>query len=281
MGRRGVGVRRTASTFVALVLLGLAIGATSLPIAIASGNCRLDPSTGQIKCVADGGETTPGTEPVPEKRFLHSTIRSGIGECHYWSNATGGYDSWDPVNDTAILALVLRTPTCPAVPAVDPEATAWSIFRSWSLAAPQPALQPDGVGITGLPSYLSTPTPSPITHSEVLPDARTLRVRADAVFLTVSWGDGISATYAPEDALAYPNGDVAHTYLLKTCTAEYRITHPSGGLCHPTLDRYGVTATFSWNGSYNVGSGWIDLGILTRTTSLPYEVNEARGVPVR
>ncbi len=272
-------MRRTASA----VGLAIALVAIGLGTASAGGvdRCWFDPAESLLKCESSGGASTPAPEPKPGKRYLHAATRAGIGECHYWSNATGGYDSWNPVNDAAILALVLRTPTCPVVNVVDARATAWSIFRSWSLAAPQATLEPAGVGITGLPSYLSAPTPGAITHTEVLLDRRTLQVRAEVVSLTVSWGDGFSATYTPEVARAYPTGDVTHTYVLKTCTAEYRAVHPSGGLCHPTLDRYEITATFSWNGSYNVGSGWIDLGILTRTTSLPYGVNEARGVPVR
>jgi hypothetical protein len=136
------------------------------------------------------------------------------------------------------------------------------------------------VGITGLPTVLSTLTPPTISHTEVLPDGRTLQVRASVTVLTVSWGDGASSPHDPKKATPYPSGQVTHTYTLKTCTAEYRDTHPSGGLCHPFLSAYTIDATFRWTGSYNVGTGWVDLGTLQRPTSLAYPVKEARGVPV-
>jgi hypothetical protein len=78
----------------------------------------------------------------------------------------------------------------------------------------------------------------------------------------------------------YPSGLVTHVYTLKTCTDDYRDNHPSGGLCHPTLDSYPIRATFTWTGSYNAGSGWIDLGSLDRTSATDYEVDEARGTPI-
>lgn len=274
-----MGVRRTASILVASLVVLLLAGLS----AASAGECLYDISQGEIVCNESGSSNEGPTESgsATGKRYLHVTTLAGIGECHYWSNTPGGFDSWSSLNDAMIIDAIFRTPECPAISAVNARATAWSIFRSWPLAAPQPAIEPDGIGITGLPSYLSASTPTAITHTEVLPDGRTLRVRADAVLLTVSWGDGTAATFAPDRALAYPAGEVRHTYSLKTCTAEYRAAHPSGGLCHPSLDHYEITATFTWSGSYNVGSDWIDLGTLTRTASLSYEVNEARGIVVR
>jgi hypothetical protein len=270
-------MRRVASIgwFIAAILVALSSTAN------AGERCWFDPEQGQIICEDEGGnDPAPGPEPRPGKRYLYVTNRAGFGECHYWSNQPGGIDAWDPANDPVVISIVLRIPRCPATPAVDAEATAWSIFRSWTLAAPAIGLEPEAVGITGLPTFLTSVQPAPITHQELLPDGRTLRVRADVTTLSVDWGDGTRTTHAPESADPYPTGAVTHMFTLKTCTADYREHHPSGGLCHPTLDSYPVTATFTWIGSYNAGSGWIDLGALDRTSSTTYEVDEARGIPI-
>ncbi|MEN8042175.1 MAG: hypothetical protein ABFR95_11790, partial [Actinomycetota bacterium] len=188
---------------------------------------------------------------------------------------------WDPANDAAVIA-ANALPVCPVVvrPPVDVPATAWSVFHSWTLAAPMPSLQPSDRGITGLPTYLASPEPAEINHNEILPDGRPLRVRASIRELRVDWGDGARSIHQASHADAYPAGSVTHTYTTKTCPPEYREEHPSGGLCHPTLEYYTITAVFRWVGEYDVGSGWVQLGILDRTASLAYDIDEARGVPV-
>ena len=72
----------------------------------------------------------------------------------------------------------------------------------------------------------------------------------------------------------------SHTYELKTCLAAYREEHPSGGLCHPTLEAYTIDTSWVWVGEFNAGAGWIPLGTLTRSTQSTYEVDEVRGVNV-
>ncbi len=273
-------MRRTASVGVVALLI-LALAAVS-----ASGDeiCQLNP-LGQLVCEDSGVITDPGdpgTDPPFDTgglRYLHTRFDAGV-ECYYWSNVPGGIDTWDPANDPAVIGIVLSMAECPPIPAVDPETRAWEIFRSWDLALPIPSVEPEDHGITGLPTYLATNQPAAITHTEVLPDGRTLQVRAGVVRLTVDWGDGHGQAYPPEQALPFPDGAVTHTYLLKTCTPEYRENHPSGGLCHPTLDHYDIVVTFEWGGSYNVGSGWIDLGTLDRTAAIDYDVDELRGHPV-
>jgi hypothetical protein len=204
-----------------------------------------------------------------------------IGDCHYWSNTPGGLDAWSSLDDTAIIAAV-TLPRCPAVapPPVDVPATAWAIFRWWTLDPPAPSLQPLAHGITGLPTILASPEPVEINHAEILPDGRTLSVRARVRELRVDWGDDNSTTHDPSRADPYPGGAVTHTYRTKTCSPQYRVEHPSGGLCHPTLEYYTITALYRWVGEYNVGSGWVQLGTLDRTASVSYDVDEVRGVPV-
>jgi hypothetical protein len=278
-----VGVHRTASSLV-VAALSIVIAASGASTAV-GGDCWFDEEDGQLQCTdsGDGDSVNPGTdEPSPKvgKRYVYLTTRPDIGECYYWSNTEGGIDAWDPANDPAIINIVLRTPECPANAAVGSNAVAaaWAIFRSWSLDEPAISLQPRSRGITGLPTFLSTPTPASISHTEVLPDGRTLRVRAHVEYLAVIWGDGTIVRYQPSSADPFPSGAVTHTYRFKTCTEEYRASHPSGGLCHPTLDRYRITATFSWYGEYTTDGSWIELGSLNRSNGTDYLVDEARGV---
>ena len=114
----------------------------------------------------------------------------------------------------------------------------------------------------------------------MLPDGRTLRVRARVTSIDVDWGDGTETRHRPEHAIGHPDGLVTHTFTLKTCTREYRDEHPSGGLCHPTLEAYPIEATWTWTGEYDVGAGWTALGELTRATTVSYEIDEVRGVNV-
>lgn len=276
---------RSIASIAAVVVLVLTL---SVDQSNAVETCWLDPAEQLLICEDDGVITDPGTprdDPwiVPGSgglRYLYQTTDPVVGDCYYWSNVPGGLDTWNPANDPAVIAVVTGSAECPAVAGVDPEARAWEIFRSWTLDVPSPSLQPAEHGITGLPSFLSTNQPASISYSEVLPDGRTLEVRADVIRLDISWGDGHVDAHAPELAVPYPNGAVSHLYTLKTCTADYRANHPSGGLCHPTLDHYEIVATFEWGGSYNVDGIWVDLGTLSRSATIDYDVDEARGVPV-
>jgi len=273
-------MRRAAS------VLWIALGFLALlgSAAAAEEICVIDPIDSTITCVDDGG--TPGVpgdpnpDPFPRAgpRYVYISVDVN-GDCHYWSDTPGGLDSWDPADDAAVIA-ANGLPECSVDPPVDVPATAWSIFRSWTLAPPSPSLQPSDRGITGLPTFLASPEPAQINHSETLPDGTPLRVRARVAELRVDWGDTTQLSYDPSGADVYPDGTVTHRYTTKTCPPEYREEHASGGLCHPTLEYYTITAIFRWVGEYDVGSGWIALGTLDRTASLAYDVDEVRGVPV-
>jgi len=163
---------------------------------------------------------------------------------------------------------------------VDPVAVAWSVFRSWDLAAPVWSVTPADRGITGTPTFVKAESPGAITYDETLPDGTALSVRAHVTGLTVLWGDGGRDVFDPGEALGYPAGAVSHIYRLKTCTAAYRIEHPSGGLCHPTEEHYSIEAAYTWEGEYSIGSGWVSLGTLEVGASpVAYDIDEARGVP--
>ena len=205
-----------------------------------------------------------------------------IGDCYYWSAVPGGLDAWDPANDPAVIAITTRLPICPSTPTVvsDPAASAWSIFRSWNLAAPSPSVTPERRGITGIATQISATPPASISYTETLPDGRVLEVRARAASLTIDWGDGTVSTYDPTTATGYPTGAAAHGYEFKTCSQTYRAEHPSGGLCDPNADSYDITASYTWQGEFSVGSGWVALGSLDRAApAISYDVDEARGVP--
>ena len=242
-------------------------------------DCWYDP-IGEIHC-APGGTIPgrPGTPPGerPPIRYLYETTRTGVGTCHYWSRTPGGVDAWDPANDPIVIRIVTTTPECPS-PTVPVADTAWRIFRSFPLAAPAPTFEPPESGITGLPTYLASPDPPDVGHVEILPDGRRMDVRAEVVALVVDWGDGGESIADSSDARPYPAGSVTHTYTTKTCSPTYRETHPSGRNCHPTLEAYSITATYTWMGRFRIGGGWVDLGTLDRTATVSYDVDEVQGV---
>jgi hypothetical protein len=293
-----VGLRRASSTryLVGLVILtvGLLWPSTAradeceFPTARAD-ECEFNPVTNSIVCRAHGGDqtATPGAEPVrngkPAPRiYLYTATDPAVGDCWYVTATPGGLDFTDPNDEPLVLNVVANLPPCPGLGVVptpaEIETRAWEIFRSFALALPDPALQPPAAGITGLPTFLSASTPDPITYSELLPDGRTLAVRAIVASIQIDWGDGFAATYRPDNARPYPDGTVTHTYVAKTCPPSYRETHPSGGNCHPNLEAYPVTATFLWTGEYAVGGPWTPLGTLTRTATVAYDVDEVQGV---
>lgn len=247
----------------------------------------VDPETHQLICSPSGvivepglpGRPPSGSDDDPGLRYVYTDTDPLIGDCYYWSDVPGGLDAWDPANDPAVIAITTRLPLCPAVPGLDPEARAWQVFRSWDLDPPDPALSPSLVGVTGLDTYLTAIPPDVIVHTEILPDGRTLEVRARVAQLDVDWGDGVFSTHDPEDATDHPDGAVIHVYERKTCSAAYRTTHPSGDLCHPALEAYPIVVVHTWVGEYRVGGAWIALGALRQAATISYDVDEVRGLP--
>jgi hypothetical protein len=289
--RGGLGLRWTTSSiwlaFAALAFL------FATPPAFAEKICEYDPGLGDIICKESGGSRvrnpprTPPSNSPPAKtpraplRYVYTGYDAAIGDCYYWSGVPGGLDAWDPANDPAVIAITTKLPTCPSTPATvsDPSQSAWSVFRSWNLAPPEPSLTPRDRGITGIPTHMIAAPPDVISHSETLPDGRTLEVKARAAILTIDWGDGTTASFDPEGADGYPDGSATHVYDLKTCSQQYRADHPSGDLCNRIGDDYTITASYTWQGEFNVGSGWIVLGSLDRAApGISYDVDEARGV---
>jgi hypothetical protein len=256
----------------------------------ADDGCVITP-TG-IDCSAAGSSTSPGAAPGESTpglplRYLATTENPETnGLCWFWSPVPPGLDAWSGTADQAILLTLWALPECP-----DPEAPtmtlstewvvsrAWEVFRSFPLAPPQPTLQPPEHGITGLASYLSAPLPSRLSHAETLPDGRSLAVEARVTTALIDWGDGSPVLrYEPGALRPYPLGSARHTYGLKTCPPDYRVAHPSGRNCHPTLEAYPVEVTFRWTARYRLDGPWVDLGHLDRAAAVAYDVDEVVGV---
>ena len=239
--------------------------------------CEITPV--DIQCRVSGGDDgAPGDPPRNPIRYLYTTTVEGV-DCYYWSRRPGGIDTWDPVNDPVTIAITTGLSEC-VWP--DAEARAWEIFRSFPLARPAPELEPPGVGIANLPTYLVLPTvPPPIVSVEVLPDGRVLEVLAEVVALEVDWGDGVVGSYRPTEARGYPEGSVTRVYRFRTCRAQERATG-GGGPCHPTLEAYLIQVTFVWEGRWRTGSTepFQPLDTVDRAVTLTYPVDEVQGVLV-
>ena len=246
---------------IALVLALLAPIALAAAVAAgADGGCVITP-TG-IDCSAEGTSSTSGgtpgtTIPAPPLRYLATTEHPDDGLCWFWSPYPPGLDSWDPANDMEILWTRWALPECPdADPAHrdpghlvggDPGLGGVPLVPP-GRPAPLPAA---GAARHHRPPLLpGRPLPAPLAHREVLPDGRALEVEARVTAAVVDWGDGSPAlAYDPATLLPYPAGRARHTYALKTCPADYRASHPSGGNCHPRLEAYPISGHLPLDGA--------------------------------
>ncbi len=226
---------------------------------------------------SSGGGAVPAT-PVgnPVGPFFRVGSDPVVGQCWLWASSPPGIPRGSAHDGAGVIvtSTMTRLPPCPGT---DLWQEAWEVYRSFPLAAPQPLLQPP-VGITNLPSYLSAPTPTPIRWAGTLPSGVEAQVEARVISAQVDWGEGAEATYPPEVLLPYPEGSATYTYLLKTCPPAYRESHPSGPNCHPNLEAYPLRVTFRWFGRFRVGGPWVDLGVLERSASVSYDVDEVVGV---
>lgn len=258
----------------------------TLGAAEADDHCWVTPS-GAYKCHFDGTIVDPGTTPVirpderPPIRYLVLGVDATGTDCYWWSGVPvpGAIDVWDPGNDPTTITTLANYPECTALPPIDPAVRAWEVYRSWTLQLPAPEFSPPDFGVTGLATYLAAGATG-LAHQETLPSGIDLVVSADVTAVTVSWGDGSSAEhYSLAETAAYPDGVAAHAYDLKTCTNEYRNTDPNGHLCHPTLEAYPITVTFTWTAGYIYDASWIELESVDLTTTVGYDVDEVVGVP--
>jgi hypothetical protein len=268
-----------------LTLVALTSGPTR-----AAETCFLN-ELGIIQCTVDGTIPGPpsddGPPPLvgdrPPLRYLVVDTDYTGTTCFRWSRVAepGAIDVWDPANDPLTITTLRTYPAClipPGAPAVAPDDRAWEVYRSWTLAVPAPQLSPPAFGITGFPTYIGA-TAADLAHRETLPSGIELEVSAAITAVTIDWGDGAVERYTPADTAPYPSGSAAHTYALKTCTAAYRAGDPNGHLCHPTLEAYPITVTFTWTSRYRYDAGWIELESIDLSTTVAYDVDEVVGVP--
>ena len=272
--------RSGARLAVLLITIGLGGfgGLLGVVIASADDGCVLTP-TG-IECSYHGTTTSTSVVSRPPFRYLGVTTHPAVGTCWYWSRYPPGYDSWDSANDQWIILSRHWYPECPSAggsTVVNVTSRAWEVFRSFPLVAPDPGIRPT-IGITNLASLMTVRRASPLDHTETLPDGRVLEVRATVRAIRVDWGDGYPAIAHP--AIQGINR-LDHVFALKTCPPSYRVGHPLGGNCHPSLAAYPIDVTFVWEGRYRTGGSWIRLGDLDRTTRRLYDVDEVVGIPVR
>jgi hypothetical protein len=271
---------RSTSARLAVLLFIIPIVITLRSTTRAHADCVRTPSG--IECWFEGATTSTAVTVVPPIRYLATMTHPTAGPCWYWSRYPPGIDSFKPGNDGDIIITRTTLPQCPAAgggTVIDSSSRAWNVFRAWALPRPEPRIRPT-VGITNLASILTAPAPAPITHSETLPDGRWLEVKASMDAVIVNWGDGSPAISYPASTVT--GSGAMHPYRLKTCPLAYRRDHPSGRNCHPTLAAYPLTVTFQWTGRYRTGSGsWTTLGVISRSTSSTYDVDEVVGIPVR
>ncbi len=223
--------------------------------------CSVDPIDSTIDCHDSG--TTPGTpgdpRPDPDRtgpRYVYAATDAAIGDCHYWSNVPGGLDAWDPADDAAVIA-ANALPVCPGgVAPVDVPATAWQIFRSWNLDPPDPSLEPAVRGITGLPTFLASPDPVAIGHSETLPDGRPLQVRARVAQLRIDWGDDTRLVYDPTGADPYPT-EASHTPIgpRPALASTARSTHRAAFVIQRSSSTRSPRSTAGWGSTTSVRDG--------------------------
>ena len=278
-------MHRFASTWV--IVLGTASALVLVAPAGAGPVCKITP----IGYICEDSGIIPGTppgdppgEPPLPLRYLRTATDPGIGLCWLWARTPPGLDSWDPANDAAIINTRRILPRCPGS-AVDPAPVgsgvpdyAWSVFRSFPLAAPVVALEPPGAGITGLPTFASVAPVDPVVFSETLPPGTVLEVQGAVASVLVDWGDGSQSVHGLAELQPYPAGTATHAYRTRTCTPEQRAVRPGGASCHPSLGAYPVTVTFVWSGRYRYGGDWVDLGTLDRSTTTAYDVDEVVAV---
>lgn len=276
-------MRKASHRIIVGCVLVVTVGALPSPV-MAAPECVRTPFG--IECAASGSTDTTQTTTLPGPtlpplRYLVTAVDANLGPCWYWSRYGPGYDSWDSANDQTIILTRTFTPECPSSQPTPPAGTstvttlAWEVFRSFSLPSPNASIAPWPSGFTGIPSRITVAAGPSFHHDETLPDGTPLRVRARAAAVSIRWGDG-------SPPLRYTvGGTKEHTYARKTCPPAYRVEHPSGGLCHPTLEAYSVEITFVWLGEYVRDGSWVELGEILRPATIAYDVDEIVGVPDR
>ncbi|HSM01353.1 MAG TPA: hypothetical protein VK960_02780 [Acidimicrobiia bacterium] len=270
---------RSSGARLAVLLLAAATPIAALATGTAGADEGCVPTETGLECTFGGTSVTVVVSTLPPYRYLKTSENEGV-RCWYWSRHPPGLDVENPAHADLIEVTQTLLPECASVPGggvVSVTTRAWEIFRSFTLARPEPVLLPE-VGIANLPTLASVARPAGLSHVELLPDGRTLEVAASVTLVRFDWGD--ESVESIPAGIAFSAG-AAHPYLLKTCAPDARPGSAPAGRCHPTLSGYPVRVTFVWTARYRTGRAWITLGAIERSRTLLHDVDEVIGVQVR
>ncbi len=167
-----------------------------------------------------------------------------------------------------------NNPQCPYTPA--DLLLIESTYASISLPTPDVVTTPADIAITGFPLTIDPATGLQTLTATTPPlsSGVTATITATPFDIAIDWGDGSRTS-------ALPTATASHIYELKTCPPDYRIEHPRGHLCHPSLEAYPITVSYRWSGIATAPWGSLDLGIRSSTSTIVRDVDEIIGVVTR
>lgn len=273
-------MRKLATAVVVVVILATALPAYGLEFRACWVDDYFDPVRLEhqtvTRCRIVGGDTVDYASDNDVPDVLYPNMGTDVtGQCWYLTSAVTqyviitryadgsaemGYDT-DPGNPGSIIAIGPVVPRCTSEPApeVDPSAQAWDYVLSYIHAPPVPNLSPGpGDGITGMPTFVGLTVP-PEHDAALASGSSTLEVEIAVDAVVISWGDGLTDTYPPIEAIlaGYPQGAASHVYETKTGQAA------------------SLTVEFDWTARWRVdGGSWTALPVPNTSTSIGYPVAE-------
>ncbi|GEM_PF-2789909 len=212
------------------------------------------------------------------------------GACWYWRSTFTGYVIVERYDDgTALLGVGVGLPGEPSPFGVYPACTsepvpesalalAWELASEYVHVAPDPVLNPQVPwGLTGAETFLQVEPPPPFADQLVDPLGGTVEVTGRVIGVTVSWGDGHTATFTEAEfsfLSGFPDGLARHVYEVKTCD-------PPGAKprCHATLSSYPLVVSYQWEVEWRDGAApWAALPVPDSTATVAYPVKEVIAV---
>jgi len=212
------------------------------------------------------------------------------GACWYWRSTFTGYVIVERYDDgTALLGVGVGLPGEPSPFGVYPVCTsepvpesalalAWELASEYVHVAPDPVLNPQVPwGLTGAETFLQVEPPPPFVDQLVDPLGGTVEVTGRVIGVTVSWGDGHTATFTEAEfsfLSGFPDGLARHVYEVKTCD-------PPGAKprCHATLSSYPLVVSYQWEVEWRDGAApWAALPVPDTTATVAYPVKEVIAV---
>lgn len=271
-------------------LIGLFLIALSIPAANAiAQNCEQDSIISTCLSPDDSADygveltTTEDGELVvvvtgpPAVRYVAAGTMPDGGLC-WWLSTSAADAVHDPgagwITEYYQDLIRNNNPQCPYTPA--DLLLIESTYASISLPTPEVATTPAEIAITGFPLTIEPATDLQTLTATTPPlsSGVTATITASPFDIAVDWGDGSSSS-------TLPTATPSHVYELKTCPPDYRIEHPRGHLCHPSLEEYPIEVRYRWSGIATAPWGSLDLGIRSSTSTIIRDVDEIIGVITR